>query len=58
MFGEHESESPRVPSPWDHFLPNESSVDSAKQISRSVPKLVPEAEEVCLILCSDVPLSE
>lgn len=45
MFGEHESESPRVPSPWDHFLPNESSVNSAKQISRSVPKLVPEAEE-------------
>ncbi|KZT00329.1 uncharacterized protein LAESUDRAFT_764685 [Laetiporus sulphureus 93-53] len=48
MFGEHESESPRVPSPWDPFLPSppaECAVDPSKLIHNGVPKLVPEADE-------------
>ena len=51
MFGEHESESPRVPSPWDPFLPsppNGSSVSPPfnAALHNGVPKLVPEVEEV------------
>jgi hypothetical protein len=42
MFGESDSESPRLPSPWD-------SVISSPQCSPSnIPQLVPEAEEVSL----------
>jgi hypothetical protein len=42
MFGESDSESPRLPSPWD-------SVISSPQCSpSSIPQLVPEAEEVSL----------
>ncbi|KAI0646035.1 hypothetical protein C8Q79DRAFT_641790 [Trametes meyenii] len=48
MFGEHESESPRVPSPWDPFLP--SPPDNTPpllpaSLPNGVPKLVPEVEE-------------
>lgn len=49
MFREPKSESPRVPSPWDPFLPSPPSgcsVDSLKHIHDGVPKLVPEVEEV------------
>ncbi|TFY57328.1 hypothetical protein EVJ58_g7086 [Rhodofomes roseus] len=48
MFRELESESPRVPSPWDPFLPSPPSgcsADSLKHIHDGVPKLVPEVEE-------------
>ena len=62
MFGEDDSESPRVASPWDPFLasPSSRSVSSlelssslasctpgsAPTFPRSIPKLVPEAEQV------------
>ncbi|KAI0718449.1 hypothetical protein C8T65DRAFT_725840 [Cerioporus squamosus] len=49
MFGEHESESPRVPSPWDPFLPSPPNGSSASPQStplhNGIPKLVPEVEE-------------
>ncbi|TCD66880.1 hypothetical protein EIP91_000778 [Steccherinum ochraceum] len=47
MFGEHESESPRVPSPWDPFLPSPPSEASSLGSTRfsGIPKLVPEVEE-------------
>ncbi|KAH8096860.1 hypothetical protein BXZ70DRAFT_1065929 [Cristinia sonorae] len=47
MFGEHESESPRVPSPWDPFLPSPQSEASSLGSTRfaGIPKLVPEVEE-------------
>ncbi|KAI0762903.1 hypothetical protein C8Q74DRAFT_1450994 [Fomes fomentarius] len=52
MFGEHESESPRVPSPWDLFLPSPPNLSSAAaspqslpQLENGVPKLAPEIEE-------------
>ena len=50
MFGEHESESPRVPSPWDPFLPSPPSEASLLGSTRfpGIPKLVPEVEEVRL----------
>ncbi|KAH9949749.1 hypothetical protein B0H21DRAFT_727242 [Amylocystis lapponica] len=41
MFGESESESPRVPSPWDPFLPSPTQSSPRK----GIPSLVPEAEE-------------
>lgn len=61
MFGEDDSESPRVASPWDPFLasPSSRSVSSlelssslasctpgsAPTFPRGIPKLVPEAEQ-------------
>ncbi|KAI0916707.1 hypothetical protein AcW1_010234 [Taiwanofungus camphoratus] len=49
MFGEHESESPRVPSPWDPFLPSppskSASPEAKNHLQNGIPKLVPEAEE-------------
>ncbi|KAI0746428.1 hypothetical protein C8Q80DRAFT_1175003 [Daedaleopsis nitida] len=49
MFGEHESESPRVPSPWDPFLPSPpnraASPQSVPSLHNGIPKLVPEVEE-------------
>ncbi|ETW75394.1 hypothetical protein HETIRDRAFT_482121 [Heterobasidion irregulare TC 32-1] len=51
MFGESESESPRVPSPWDPFLSSTSPIPAAKGKSsysldtNSRAKLVPELEE-------------
>ncbi|KAI0674037.1 hypothetical protein C8Q78DRAFT_1012451 [Trametes maxima] len=48
MFGEHESESPRVPSPWDPFLPsppNNTPPLLPASSPNGVPKLVPEVEE-------------
>lgn len=56
MFGESESESPRVGSPWDSLLSSGASTppsppgafdsDLPKIYKLSLPKLVPEAEEV------------
>ena len=50
MFGEHESESPRVPSPWDPFLPSPPngsvSPPHLSALHNGIPKLVPEVEEV------------
>ncbi|KAL7284364.1 hypothetical protein PYCCODRAFT_1357818 [Trametes coccinea BRFM310] len=48
MFGEHESESPRVPSPWDPFLPsppNGTPPQANPTLHDGIPKLVPEVEE-------------
>ncbi|CDO77344.1 hypothetical protein BN946_scf184786.g5 [Trametes cinnabarina] len=48
MFGEQESESPRVPSPWDPFLPSPPSGTSPQAnpvLHDGIPKLVPEVEE-------------
>jgi hypothetical protein len=51
MFGESESESPRVPSPWDNIISTPSptlSPSPSPSLSPSpalIPKLVPEAEE-------------
>ncbi|KAJ7596547.1 hypothetical protein C8J56DRAFT_917726 [Mycena floridula] len=53
MFGESESESPRVPSPWDSLIstPVSSSpaakplVSSSPPTTTLVPKLVPEADD-------------
>ncbi|PIL27252.1 hypothetical protein GSI_10396 [Ganoderma sinense ZZ0214-1] len=49
MFGEHESESPRVSSPWDPFLPSPPtpglSPQSNAALHNGIPKLVPEVEE-------------
>ena len=56
MFGESESDSPRVGSPWDSLLSSGASTPSSlsgisdNEVSKiyklSLPKLVPEAEEV------------
>ena len=53
MFGESDSESPRVPSPWDSLIstPPSSSPPSRSQTTPSllsvelIPRLVPEADE-------------
>ncbi|KAI0759417.1 hypothetical protein BD413DRAFT_597644 [Trametes elegans] len=48
MFGEQESESPRVPSPWDPFLPSPPSGTppaAPASLHNGIPKLVPEVEE-------------
>ncbi|KAI0827217.1 hypothetical protein BC628DRAFT_1371471 [Trametes gibbosa] len=48
MFGEHESESPRVPSPWDLFLPSPpdgTPPQPGPALHNGIPKLVPEVEE-------------
>jgi hypothetical protein len=49
MFGESESESPRVPSPWDLVLAP-TSVDKSRSYYRQdellLPKLAAEVEEV------------
>ncbi|KAF5381570.1 hypothetical protein D9615_005547 [Tricholomella constricta] len=51
MFGESESESPRVPSPWDSLIstppsPSRSSSASPSPLSiELIPRLVPEADE-------------
>ena len=48
MFGESESESPRVPSPWDVVLPSSVPLDRAHYHKEEllVPKLAAEVEEV------------
>lgn len=49
MFGEYESESPRVPSPWDPFLPSppsEATTPETRTGRTGIPKLAPEVEEV------------
>ncbi|KAK0463677.1 uncharacterized protein EV420DRAFT_1638600 [Desarmillaria tabescens] len=52
MFGESESESPRVPSPWDSLIstpasssPSSGPVVSASPVVTAIPKLVPEADD-------------
>lgn len=47
MFGDLESESPRVPSPWDPFIPSsfESSSPEGSYKRTGIPRLVPEVEE-------------
>ncbi|EGN97145.1 hypothetical protein SERLA73DRAFT_92151 [Serpula lacrymans var. lacrymans S7.3] len=46
MFGESESESPRVPSPWDSLISTPPSPPREREtLQRNIPKLVPEAEE-------------
>ncbi|KAK0196654.1 hypothetical protein F5146DRAFT_1012382 [Armillaria mellea] len=52
MFGESESESPRVPSPWDSLIstpasssPQSGPVVSASPVVTAIPKLVPEADD-------------
>ena len=63
MFGEDESESPRVPSPWDALSgvtpspvlgPTTGSLE-LKRMSEGVPKLVPEVEEVSPLLPDSKP---
>ncbi|KAG6376615.1 hypothetical protein JVT61DRAFT_1598 [Boletus reticuloceps] len=44
MFGESDSESPRVPSPWDSLTSPPSSPPQQNG-TQGIPKLVPEAEE-------------
>jgi hypothetical protein len=47
MFGESESESPRVPSPWDRVLaPGSVGKLYYRQDELSLPKLDAEVEEV------------
>ncbi|KAK0496939.1 hypothetical protein EDD18DRAFT_182119 [Armillaria luteobubalina] len=52
MFGESESESPRVPSPWDSLIstpasssPQSGPVFSTSPVVTAIPKLVPEADD-------------
>ncbi|KAH9026861.1 hypothetical protein EDB85DRAFT_160231 [Lactarius pseudohatsudake] len=47
MFGESESESPRVPSPWDRVLSSSARLDKVHyhQEELLLPKLVAEVEE-------------
>ncbi len=52
MFGESESESPRVPSPWDSLIstpasssPQSGPVISVSPVVTAIPKLVPEADD-------------
>jgi len=47
MFGESDSESPRVPSPWD-LLTSPPSSPPKHNGTQGFPKLVPEAEEVSI----------
>lgn len=46
MFGESESESPRVPSPWDVVLSSSAPLDRVHN-HQEEPKLAAEVEEVC-----------
>jgi hypothetical protein len=46
MFGESESESPRVPSPWDVVLSSSAPIDKV-HYHQEEPKLAAEVEEVC-----------
>ena len=59
MFGERESESPRVPSPWDPFLPSPPngsvSPPHLSALHNGIPKLVPEVEEVNICVLSAWP---
>lgn len=48
MFGESDSESPRVPSPWDSLTSVPPTTTSYEILRRGIPKLVPENEEVRL----------
>ncbi|KAF7800156.1 hypothetical protein EIP86_011402 [Pleurotus ostreatoroseus] len=53
MFGEDDTDSLRAPSPWDSFLsssPEPASLEKSQHLRQSVPKLVPEVEEVRLAL--------
>ncbi|KAH7922731.1 hypothetical protein BV22DRAFT_1094102 [Leucogyrophana mollusca] len=46
MFGESDSESPRVPSPWDSLTSVPPTPPrQAEVLKRGIPRLVPEAEE-------------
>ncbi|KAF9462518.1 hypothetical protein BDZ94DRAFT_721035 [Collybia nuda] len=53
MFGESESESPRVPSPWDSLISNppspsptaRSQATPSPLAAESIPRLVPEADD-------------
>ncbi|KAF9531380.1 hypothetical protein CPB83DRAFT_809035 [Crepidotus variabilis] len=53
MFGESESESPRVPSPWDSFISTPPSSSPGQSVAHSpsslsvelIPKLVAESDE-------------
>ncbi|KAK7062613.1 hypothetical protein VNI00_000101 [Paramarasmius palmivorus] len=53
MFGEDESESPRVPSPWDSLMSTPASsspysrpvLSSSPLAASSIPKLVPESDD-------------
>ncbi|KAF9219298.1 hypothetical protein BS17DRAFT_882980 [Gyrodon lividus] len=46
MFGESDSESPRVPSPWDSLTSAPPTPPRHKEaFTRGIPSLVPEAEE-------------
>ncbi|KAH7909411.1 hypothetical protein BJ138DRAFT_1155327 [Hygrophoropsis aurantiaca] len=46
MFGESDSESPRVPSPWDSLTSvSPSPPRHTEVLNRGIPRLVPEAEE-------------
>ena len=60
MFGEDESESPRVPSPWDSFLPSPPDSTPSPQnslaLQNGIPKLVPEVEEVTTSLAVSAPV--
>jgi hypothetical protein len=46
MFGESDSESPRVPSPWDSLTPISPTPTHDEILRRGIPKLIPENEEV------------
>ncbi|OJA07804.1 hypothetical protein AZE42_03422 [Rhizopogon vesiculosus] len=45
MFGESDSESPRVPSPWDSLTSVSPTPTHDEILRRGIPKLVPENEE-------------
>lgn len=44
MFGESDSESPRVPSPWDTIISTPPS-PSPSPLVTAIPKLVPEQDD-------------
>ncbi len=49
MFGEDDSDNLRATSPWDPFLsssPEAASLEKGQQMCQSIPKLMPEVEEV------------
>ena len=58
MFGESDSESPRAGSPWDTLLlasspnANINNDGAASKLPYGIPKLSPEAEEVCRLVRS------